>query len=367
MNLYEFIKAELKYSTEAIANDPELSKQIQEHLIWLGFLLPPIDGNFGPISAQAFLEFQNAISQAISEVLPEKGFLGKHTASALLQSPTEKVPAKDLDLENDLASRIVKYMLQKGYQVATNPQEYNIIYLEGMDIDGKLNGNPAYYFNDIRLIIEFQKKKPVVVSCWEATTEPGYFYNYHPINLTGAARIAFGQYKAWKIGMWGKAEPHEALIQVDNVTVHKEFDKEMKRTNEHLEEGLFDIDQHWGYDLPDNDIAMGSVGSLVGRTRQGHHNFINILKQDRRYQQNPNYLFLTAIILGEELAQQFPATDSTSELLNQDSESVGYVNGLSKVKSTLVEAMSISVDSLDTEQQLQMVKKCLNMLIDKLD
>ena len=37
------------FGVEVIAADEELTKHIQEVLIWLKFLDPPVDGKFGPL------------------------------------------------------------------------------------------------------------------------------------------------------------------------------------------------------------------------------------------------------------------------------------------------------------------------------
>jgi peptidoglycan hydrolase-like protein with peptidoglycan-binding domain len=39
----------------------------------------------------------------------------------------------------------------------------------------------------------------------------------------------------------------------------------------------------------------------VGRTRDGHIDFMTLIKKDRRYQLNKNYLFYTTVIPGNEL------------------------------------------------------------------
>jgi hypothetical protein len=75
----------------------------------------------------------------------------------------------------------------------------------------------------------------------------------------------------------------------------------MIRTGDKLDTGLFDINQHWGYDMPRNNISFASAGCLVGRTRQGHREFMQLIKQDKRYQLNKQYMFLTTIIPGNEL------------------------------------------------------------------
>jgi hypothetical protein len=63
----------------------------------------------------------------------------------------------------------------------------------------------------------------------------------------------------------------------------------------------FGINQHYSYDLLSNDIQMTSAGCLVGRSREWHREFMHMVKQDRRYQVNLDYVFTTTILPGDEL------------------------------------------------------------------
>jgi hypothetical protein len=176
------------------------------------------------------------------------------------------------------ATKIVNYMARKKYAISELVREVNIVYIEGMDRDGDLNDDLPNCFNDLRLVIQFVGGKPTIVDCWEGTTEPGAYYTYNPMNRAGAARIAFGQYNAWKVGTHGNSQPHEALVQVAPVKVHRDLDKNFIRTGDRVFEGLFGINQHWGYDLPSGNIGQASAGCLVGRTRKGHREFMRIVK-----------------------------------------------------------------------------------------
>ena len=313
MNLYDFYQQKLEYGLEAIAYDKELAKHIQEILIWHKLLAPPADGMFDPISASALREFQELMK------CNEEGFLGPDTAKKLIEThprDLKELRQREFKPGNDLAGRIIKYMLKKGYHVDRRTGEYNIIYVEGMNTDGTLNSDQSNQFNDLRLVIEIVGGIPKIIDSWEATTEPGYFYTRNPISpyarKNGAARIKFGQYKAWKIGTHGQADTHEALIQDANITVHRDWNKDMIRTGDKLDTGLFGINQHHGFDYFRNDISNASAGCLVGRTRKGHREFMKLIKQDSRYQSNSNYKFLTTIIAGDDLEkQQFSNEEQT--------------------------------------------------------
>ncbi|NEU76666.1 peptidoglycan-binding protein [Hassallia byssoidea VB512170] len=302
MKLQEFLGTDEKYGFEAIAQDPDLAHQVQIQLIGLGLLEPPADGKFGPLSAAALKKFQNLTKTGETE------FLGKVTAKELIETKRDELPKTPLKLGNDLASRIVKYMQSKNYTIFTEPKEYNIVYVEGMNEDGSLNNDAPNEFNDRRIVIEVVDGVPKIVNHWQATTEPGRHYTFQPMNSQGAARIQFGQYKAWSVGIHGTAERHEALRQVGEITVCRDFNEDFKRTGDRLDTGDdFYINQHWGYDAPVNDIKNASAGCLVGRRREGHREFMAIIKGDRRYVANHNYVFYTTIIPGDELVKAFPA------------------------------------------------------------
>ncbi|MBW4607350.1 MAG: hypothetical protein KME22_09010 [Hassallia sp. WJT32-NPBG1] len=203
----------------------------------------------------------------------------------------------------DLATKIIEYMRKKNYVLFDQPREYNIIYLEGVNEDGSLNNDTPNEFNDRRIVIDFINDCPRIVNHWQATTEPGGYYTYHPLNAGGAARIAFGQYRAWCVGTHGNSEPHEALVQVRPVTVCRDFNQDFKRTGDKLDTGHFGINQHHGYDAPVCDIKNTSAGCFVGRRRQGHREFMQLAKSDRRYQLDKNYLFYTTVIAGDDLVK----------------------------------------------------------------
>jgi hypothetical protein len=80
------------------------------------------------------------------------------------------------------------------------------------------------------------------------------------------------------------------------VTVCRDLNKDFKREGDGRDTGLFGINQHWGYDLPANDLGRSSAGCLVGRTREGHRAFMRLIKTDPRYQSDPAFRFSTTIL-----------------------------------------------------------------------
>jgi len=305
IKLQFFLDKDIKFGLDAIAANKVLATQIQDRLISLGLLNSVPDGDFGRVSAEAFETFQKLMK------LQENGFLGKETAEKLIETKPVDLPNPSLNLSDDLASRIIKYMQAKGYKVATRTNEYNIVYIEGANEDGTPNQDLPNQFNDRRILITFENGTPKIAGNWEGTTEPGSHYTYKPISAyarrVGAARIKFGQYKAWVVGTHGTAERHEALVQKGTISVHRDLNKDFQRTNDFIDtNNNFFINQHWGYDYPTNDIVDASAGCLVGRTRKGHREFMALVKKEQRYLLNNNYMFETTIIPGDDLHKQFP-------------------------------------------------------------
>ena len=201
-------------------------------------------------------------------------------------------------LSKDVQEKIIKYCESKEYVFSRFKNTTTILYVEGMSINGDLNSDNPNEFNDIRCLFDHNLN---CIAIWEATTEPGRFYTINPMNPKGAARICFGQYQAWQVGTHGNSEPHEALVQVGMVTVCRDLNKDYTRIGDTLDKGYFGINQHWGYDLPKHNLGRASAGCLVGRTRQGHREFMKLIKSDQRYQDNKKHLFSTIIIPGDKL------------------------------------------------------------------
>lgn len=221
-----------------------------------------------------------------------------------------------------LASMIVAAMETKGYRVDRAPGEVNIVYVEGMGLDGKANGDRPNEWNDLRTTLWFEYGEPKI-DAWDATTEPGIYFTKRPLNPKGAARIEFGQYQAWRVGM--HRGDHDALRQSGGpVRVRRDANKDMMRTGDAIDEGDFWINQHWGYDQPEDDIGKASAGCLVGRTREGHREFMARVKSDPRYQADPNFVFSTTILAESDVlaeARPRPKPDVT-ELRRQMAQAI---------------------------------------------
>jgi hypothetical protein len=296
VKLSELIAQNLSISASALSDDKEMSREIQKHLVRLGVLDPPVDGDFGPASLFAFREFLRAAGAGSTAAMVDAPLAKKLVETDAL-FPVDAKTA-------NLANAIWKAALDKQYWLARAPGYVNIVYVEGANTDGSANDNRPNQFNDLRLVLSIRNGKPAILGKWDATTEPGKFYTEHPLNPLGAARIAFGQYKAWVVGIHGSgAGAHEALVQRGVIKVHRDLNKDYKRdASDPIDTGAsFAVNQHWGYDLPPTDIGKASAGCLVGRTKAGHRSFMAIVKEDPRYKVNNGYRFMTAILAASDI------------------------------------------------------------------
>ena len=278
-----------------IGGDRDLALHVQERLGEVGLLDPPADGMFGPASLWALGQFLRKAGHGNAAVLDAE-------AARTLLSPAaaDLFPLKPAD---NLAGRLVRTMASAGHWLCRHPDCVNIVYVEGMDADGAPNDDAPNAFNDLRVILRVNRAgNPEIVEAWEATTEPGRHYTLiERLDPRGAARIAFGQYKSWSFGthMAGRPSGHEALVQTAPVRVHRDLNADFERNDDAVFEGVFGINQHWGFDLPRSDIGRASAGCLVGRTKAGHRAFLELCRSDPRREANHGFRFLTAIMPAE--------------------------------------------------------------------
>ena len=295
MNLDEFSRTRQRpLSLPALAADKELAHDIQGRLAALGVLDPYVDGKFGPVSTWALGAFAERVKINFRfELSPE---LAMVLLRADAQATFPLLPG------DGLAARVVGALQRRGYWIARGPGAANIVYIEGLDLDGSANENAPNVFNDLRMIIKVAPNgAPNIEGMWEATTEPGRFYTQHPLDRGGAARIAFGQHKAWSVGF--HRNDHEALVQTDDLAFYRDLNKDYQRKGDRLFTSMIGLNQHWGYDLPRGDIGHSSAGCLVGRTPQGHREFMKIIKADPRYEVSRGYKFMSTVISASALTE----------------------------------------------------------------
>jgi tail lysozyme len=269
-----------------VAGDSELASEVQACLIQYGLLDPPVDGEFGGVSNWALSEFCSQKNIDLGQGLT------KSLARKLLQAAQHPIP---IAFGSNLASRIARAMSNAGYWINRHPKCLNIVYVEGMNGDGTANDNKPNRFNDCRCLLSIDANgKPRLAGIWDGTTEPSrYFTEVDIQDPGGAARIAFGQYKAWTVGTYNN---HEVLRQATAITVFRDLNKDYRREGDKSDTGVFGIHHHWGYNYPKNDLGRSSAGCLVGRTKKGHLEFMKLVKSDPRHKAANAYRIMATVL-----------------------------------------------------------------------
>lgn len=208
--------------------------------------------------------------------------------------------------ENTLAADLVAYMQSKGYTVDAGPGEINIIYIEGANEDGRPNADRVDEWNDRCLILEFEDGAPRIVYNVHCTTEPGRAATISPTaaKRKGVARIAFGQYKAWVVGKHKKAA-HPALVQVRNLPVCRDLNKDFKRTGDKVDTGIFGINQHGTAPggFTSGSVGRQSEGCLVRPNWGDHLNFMARCRADVRFVADARFIFTSTILDGDDFGR----------------------------------------------------------------
>lgn len=188
-------------------------------------------------------------------------------------------------------NKIVQAMRAHGYRVDVGEDVMNLVYPEGMDLDGRPNGNRPNCWDDLRTLIRVHDNGLAeLLGAWEATTEPGAYWTDHPMNDGGAFHIDIGQQTAWLPGDYHDAP---ALRQSRPLHGTRDAAHHYARDGKPVV-GDFGVHHHKGYDYPKNNIGKSSAGCQVGRTVAGHMEFWRILKTDKRF--SPSFMWTSTVM-----------------------------------------------------------------------
>lgn len=313
-------------TTTPLRNLPiEAVRDLQTRLCQLGLLDPVIsgdrdhlfapvdtaDGRAGPETRAALFEFSRLVEGGLD-------YVDGAVTDAQLEALAAAQPDTFLPIQWDnhptdgtqtrLAKAALRYLQRYGFWIARSPRARNIVYVEGLDADGRANADRPNEWNDRRMVISVINGTPTMLVNDQATTEPGKFYVLNPgkMGQLGAARIAFGQYKAWRMGVHRQSQP--ALVQRGPVRVHRDVNRNFIRDRrDPIDVGVdFGINQHSTnrHGKEPTLVDDFSAGCLVGRRFNWHLSFLDIVSQDYRYDSHHDYLFLSTVIAGDALARE---------------------------------------------------------------
>ncbi len=325
MTLLQIIENNQPIRLQTLARShSEAVRDIQNKLTALGLLDPRITGSvptpFAPAPVQdgifgnetlAMLEYFATLTGNIVG-----GKLSIPLAILLTEAnPAAFFPINTTENPNDtthtkFAKKLVRYLQSKGYWIARSPDMYNVVYAEGLSHDGLQRPDIDNEWNDLRTMLRISADgTPELILSVEATTEPSRVFvsnRRNKIHPDGISRIAFGQYKAWQMGFHKQRLNHPALVQRDDVRVHRDKNRDGTRSNDKIFiQGVKGINQHStitsaGSTKIPKLVNGWSEGCLVGRVWDEHREFLHLLQTDIRYVKNNNYKFMTAVLAGDD-------------------------------------------------------------------
>lgn len=181
--------------------------------------------------------------------------------------------------------KIIQVMQENGFRVLAR----NIVYIGSCDLQGNLAPQQADEWRDVRVIVT---DKGEVIHKAIATIRPGKYYMDNPMNDAGCAMVAYGQHRnAWTFGTHGRSYPHEALMQCDNIKVHRvedgSFSRESKPVTAGAECGINQHSTRAGYS---GKVHTWSASCLVVPYTESHRDFI------RKCRDTGNRFFDTTVL-----------------------------------------------------------------------
>ena len=310
---------------EDLPLNKELVQQINIKLVELGFLDPlfecslvgkpgpllhykasngivsPLDANHNFYSEWS-LDSAQALKQwmALNQLLSiDTKILSGSVLNTLFAAETYELAFNKFDADTRLAFKVAKKMQYEGFYI-NRGLGINTVYLEGVDINGVENKDQANYWND--LCVWFTVSPGGIVNLVGkaiCTTEPGKYYTDNPTNKKGAARIAFGQYKAWIYGFHKGKQP--ALIQAKKLKVHRDTDHSTTRSKKdtiQIVTGV-GINLHsTGPGLKPKTVGKFSAGCLVIYDYDLHMEWLTRVTQSDYRAKVANYVHIAAVMAG---------------------------------------------------------------------
>lgn len=281
-------------SMALLVEDTSLLGDLQARLSAIGLLDPPPDGFLGPATQWALMAFCRLSG------IPFEGSLSRNAAKTLL-APDAVLPLRP---GGDLAGRVAAAMDRRGDWICRHPDCFNIIYVEGMDPDGRRRPRRPDSFDDLRLLLRVAPGgRPELAGAWSATTAAGRPSVEEPAEPEGAPRLRPGQHRAWVIGRTAIGTPLEqdALVQVAPLPVTRDTNRDYHRAGDPADSGLFIIDQHGAMDAPHEEVGGSGAGCLISRDQEGHRAFMAMLRRDPRWWTNNAHRFTTSVLEADEV------------------------------------------------------------------
>jgi hypothetical protein len=190
---------------------------------------------------------------------------------------------------SELSFAIVFYLKERGYRYSQISGHKNLIYIEGATYYmGRvtLNTDNPDGWNDLRIILEFSPNGiPFISHIAKATCEPGTSatHSKNAAKNGGVARLQLIQYQNAAMMGFHKNPAHPALVQSATILVHRDANKDQKRTGDPIHPAMGINHHSTKLYFKGEKVGNWSEGCLVGWSWREHLDFIALMKSDPRY------------------------------------------------------------------------------------
>lgn len=230
----------------------------------------------------------------LKKAIAKKGYKWFDTLNIIGIRTSLQVP----DVFNDLLCVVWKQKEMPANMSILNQQKWlnaNLFYGkdgEPLDLDGKSGGNTQYALSEYGKWVGQERMKTYAI-----TTDPGTYYLEHPMSNLGTAVLKPAQHiDGWALGYHQSKEDHPALVQVGNVTVYRDNDKDNVAESSKTEEtGKFGINIHGANkNGVTTSIGKWSAGCQVFNEWNKKEEFLKIC---RNFEKDVNKKFTYTLLL----------------------------------------------------------------------
>jgi hypothetical protein len=189
-------------------------------------------------------------------------------------------------MKNYQLGEIKRILTEKGYKVATQPCELNLI---------GIRSNPGVVneFDDILVVFYNDADGNESFHLFAITTDPGRYYMNNPVNVDGTAILAEGQYPVYQYDL--HHGDYLALCQrLGPVTVYRDPNRDNKVDFGKTEKGMYGINIHHAQRTGvTGSVGKFSAGCQVFQSIDDFNEVMNLVKEQlRRYGNHFTYTLL---------------------------------------------------------------------------
>jgi hypothetical protein len=220
--------------------------------------------------------------QNLKDTLSKKGYKWNPNLNIIGIRTTLQVPDlicvvwKQKEMPANLVPADVQMWLNKNLYVGANGK--------ALSLDGNIGPNTEFALKNYRDTVGKER-----IRTYTITTDPGTYWLLHPLNSRGAAVLKPGQWEnCWAMGFHKNKHDHSALVQVANVSVYRDGDKDVvaEKTNV-IQTGLFGINIHGANKAGVTPrIGQWSAGCQVFQEWAKKEEFLSICKMFKDERKN---------------------------------------------------------------------------------